>query len=136
MNKTNWNKTLHLVVEINQALFEGLVDTSASMSIMAANVVKELGIMHLVLGHETYKIAFGMVIQALGIIIDIPVTMGRVVCQMVFLMVDIDSYDLLLGLDFLMKIGAVVDVEKCVIQVQNNPSVTMEVMFLNIVNMM
>jgi len=55
---------------------------------------------------------------------------------MVFLVVDIDSYDLLLGLDFLMKIGAVVDVEKGVIQVQNGPSVTMEVMFLNVVNMM
>jgi len=55
---------------------------------------------------------------------------------MVFLVVDIDSYDLLLGLDFLMKIGAMVDVEKGVIQVQNGPSVTMEVMFFNVVNMM
>jgi hypothetical protein len=34
---------------------------------------------------------------------------------MVFLVVDIDGYDLLLGLDFLMKIRAVVDVEKNVI---------------------
>jgi hypothetical protein len=31
---------------------------------------------------------------------------------MVFLVMDIDTYDLLLGLDFLMEIGAVVDVEK------------------------
>jgi hypothetical protein len=30
---------------------------------------------------------------------------------------DINSYDVLLGLDFLVKIGAVVDVEKGVIQV-------------------
>jgi hypothetical protein len=30
---------------------------------------------------------------------------------MTFMVVDIDSYDVLLGLDFLMKIGAVVDVE-------------------------
>jgi hypothetical protein len=36
---------------------------------------------------------------------------------MVFCVVDIDNYDLLLGLDFLMKIGVVVDVEKGVIQV-------------------
>jgi len=34
---------------------------------------------------------------------------------MIFLVVDIDSYDLLLGLDFLIKIGAIVDVEKGVI---------------------
>ncbi len=44
-------------------------------------------------------------------------SVGRVVCQMVFRVVDIDNYDLLLGLDFLMKIGVVVDVEKGVIQV-------------------
>jgi hypothetical protein len=30
---------------------------------------------------------------------------------MTFMVVDTDSYDVLLGLDFLMKIGAVVDVE-------------------------
>jgi hypothetical protein len=30
---------------------------------------------------------------------------------MTFMVVDIDSYDVLLGLDFLIKIGAIVDVE-------------------------
>jgi len=30
---------------------------------------------------------------------------------MVFLIMDIDNYDVLLGLDFLMKIGTMVDVE-------------------------
>jgi hypothetical protein len=50
-------------------------------------------------------------------------------------MVDIDSYDLLLGLDFLMKIGVVVDVEKGVIQVRNGPSVVVEVLLFNVVNM-
>jgi hypothetical protein len=34
---------------------------------------------------------------------------------MIFLMVDTSSYDLLLGLDFFMKIKAIVDVEKGVI---------------------
>jgi hypothetical protein len=84
---------------------------------MVTSVVRELGIMHLVLGHETYKIAFGMVIRAFGKITNILVTVGRVVCLMVFLVVDTNNYDMLLGLDFLMKIGAVVDVEKGVIQV-------------------
>jgi len=99
------------VVEINQVLLEGLVDTRVSMLIMAPSVVKELGIMHLVLGHETYKTTSSIITQALGKIIDIPVTLGKVVCQMVFL-VNIDSYDLLVRLDFLIKIGAMVDVEK------------------------
>jgi hypothetical protein len=66
-------------------------------------------------------IALGIITQALGRITNIPVTLGNVVYQMVFLVVDIDSYDLLLRLDFLMKIGAVVDVEKGVIQVRNGP---------------
>jgi len=57
INKTHWSKTLHLFVEINNYVVEGLVDTGASTSVMAATVVKKLGIMHLVIGFETYKIA-------------------------------------------------------------------------------
>jgi hypothetical protein len=37
---------------------------------------------------------------------------------MTFMVVDIDNYDLLLELDFLIKIGAIVDVEKGTIQVK------------------
>jgi hypothetical protein len=60
INKTNHRKILHLVVEINQTSLEGLVDTNMSMLIMAISVVRELGIMHLVLGHETFKTTFAM----------------------------------------------------------------------------
>jgi len=56
-------------VEINQALIEGLVDTRASMLVMAANVFKKLSIMHLVAGHETYKTTSSIMTQALGWII-------------------------------------------------------------------
>ncbi len=115
VNKIHRNKTLHLAVEINEAMIEGLVDTWASMSVMAVNVVRELGIMHLVAGHETYKTTSGIVTQALGRIVELPVKVGGIICQMIFLVVDIDSCDLLLGLDFLIKIGTVVNVEKGVI---------------------
>ncbi len=54
-------QTLHLAVEMNKTLIEGLVDTRASMLIMVANVLRELGIMCLMVGHETYKITFGIV---------------------------------------------------------------------------
>jgi hypothetical protein len=40
------------------------------MSVMVASVVKELGIMHLVLEHETYKTASSIITRALGRIID------------------------------------------------------------------
>jgi hypothetical protein len=59
ISKTHRSKTLHLSVEINSYLIEGLVDTSTSMSVMAAAVVRELGLMHLVSGSETYKTALG-----------------------------------------------------------------------------
>jgi len=55
INKTHRSKTLHLLVEVNQCLIEGLVDTGASMSVMAAAVVRELGLMHLVSGLKAYR---------------------------------------------------------------------------------
>lgn len=61
INKTHCNKTLHLVVEINQTFIESLVDTGASMLVMATTVVKEFGIMHLVSGYETYKTTSGTI---------------------------------------------------------------------------
>jgi predicted aspartyl protease len=48
-------------VEINNYVVERLVDTGASMSVMAVAVVRELGIMHLVVGSETYKTTLGVV---------------------------------------------------------------------------
>jgi predicted aspartyl protease len=111
INKTHRSKTIHLSVEINHYLIEGLVDTGASMSIMAASVVRELGLMHLVSGSETYKTASSAVTQALGRIEEVPIKVGGVQCSMTFMIVDTDSYDILLGLDMLIKIGAIVDIE-------------------------
>jgi len=61
INKTHRSKTLHLLVEISNYVVEGLVDTRASMSIMATTVVRELGMMHLVTRTKTYKIASGVI---------------------------------------------------------------------------
>jgi hypothetical protein len=93
-------------------MIKGLVDTGASMSVIATDIVQELRIMHLVSVHETYKTTFGSVTTTLGRPNDIPMHVSNVVCSMVFLVVDTDTYDLLLGLDFLMKIGTMVNVEK------------------------
>jgi hypothetical protein len=82
---------------------------------MATNVVRELGIMHLVVGHETYKMASNIVTHALGRITELLVKVGGIMCQMIFLVVDINNYDLFLGLDFFIKIKRIVDVEKGVI---------------------
>jgi hypothetical protein len=77
----------------------------------------------------TRKTTLGTVTIVLGRLDDILVRVGNVICNMVFLVVDTDTYDLLLGLDFLMKIGAVVDVEKCIIQVRHGPGANVEMLF-------
>ncbi len=43
INKTHRSKTLHLSVEINNYLIEGLINIGTSMFVMAAIVVRELG---------------------------------------------------------------------------------------------
>ncbi len=48
INKTHKSKTFHLMVEINNYVVEGLINTGVFMSVMVANVVEELSIMHLV----------------------------------------------------------------------------------------
>ncbi len=104
INKTHQSKTLHLLVEINNYVVEKLVDTRASMSIMVVVVVRELGIMHMVIGFKTYKTTSKVVTQALGRINEVPVKVGGVQCTMTFMVVDTDKYDVLLGLDFLIKL--------------------------------
>jgi len=53
---------------------------------------------------------------------------------MVFLVVDMNTYDLMLGFDFLMKIGALIDVKKSTIQVRHGPGVDVEMLLLKVVN--
>ncbi len=112
------------------------MDTRASISVMAAAVVRELGMMHLIVRSETYKIASGVVTQTPGRIDEVPVMVGGVQCTMTLMVVDTYSYDVLLGLDFLMKIEAIVDVERGLIQVRKGPGVDVEVLPLTMVNLL
>jgi hypothetical protein len=52
------------------------------------------------------------------------------------MVVDTDSYDVLLSLDFLIKIGAIVDVERSLIQVRHGPGANVEVLPLTMVNLL
>jgi hypothetical protein len=55
---------------------------------------------------------------------------------MTFMVVDTDSYDMLFRLDFLIKFGAIVDVEWGLIQVRHGPGANVEVLPLIMVNML
>jgi predicted aspartyl protease len=136
VSKTHRSKTLHLPVEISDCVIERLVDTGASMSVLAAAAVRELGIMHLVTGNESYKTASEVVTRAMGRVDEVQVKVGGVQCTMTFMVVDTDGYDVLLGLDFLMKIGAVVDIERGLIQVRHGPGTHVEVLPLTVVNLL
>jgi hypothetical protein len=52
------------------------------------------------------------------------------------MVVDTDSYDVLLGLDFLIKIGVIVDVEQGLIQIKHGPGANVEVLPLIMVNLL
>jgi hypothetical protein len=110
-------KTIHVTIEVHNGFIEGLVDTSDSMSIMAVGIVQKLGIMHLISGTKSYKTTLSTITKDLGTITNLLGKVGNVQCNMVFFIVDTYIYDIMLGLDFLMKIGTILDVEKGVIKV-------------------
>jgi hypothetical protein len=93
VNRTHHNETLHFVMRSTSPRIEGLVDIKASMYVMAIIVVRELGIIHLVVGREIYNTTFGIVTQALGRINQILIIFSKIICQMVFLVIDMDNYD-------------------------------------------
>jgi hypothetical protein len=72
----------------------------------------------------------------MGRIDEVHVKVGGVQCPMTFMVVDTDSYDVLLQLDFLTKIGAIVDVERGLIQIRHGPGANVEVLPLIMVNML
>jgi hypothetical protein len=55
---------------------------------------------------------------------------------MTYMVVDTDNYDILLGLDFLIKIGAIMDVEQGLIQIRHGLRANVEVLPLIIVNIL
>ncbi len=92
--------------------------------------------MHLVIGSESYKTTYRLVTHVVGKINEIIVKVGEIQCLMTFMIINIINYDLLLGLDFLIKIGAIGDVEKTTIQVGQGPRNNIHVLPLNMVNML
>jgi hypothetical protein len=52
------------------------------------------------------------------------------------MVIDMDNYDVLVGLDFLIKIGAIMDVEWGLIQVKHGRGTNVEILPLTMVNML
>jgi len=77
-----------------------------------------------------------VVTQALGKIFELLVRVGDVQCLMTFMIMDINNYDLLVVLNFLIKINVVVDIEKGLIQVRQGLGNNVQILLLNMVNML
>ncbi len=81
INRNHKGKTLHLTIEVHNGLIERLVDTSAFILVMVTTIVRELRIMHLVSGNESYKTTYGTITKALGRITYILMKVGNVQCN-------------------------------------------------------
>jgi len=123
-------------VGINNFIVEGLVDIGTLMSILATTTIRELRIMHLVFRSKSYKTTLDVMMQIMEKIERLPVKIGKINCSMVFMVVDIDSCDILLRLYFLIKIGVVVDVGQGLIQVRQGQGDNVQALPLNMVNML
>jgi hypothetical protein len=55
---------------------------------------------------------------------------------MKLMVMDTNNYDILLGLNFLIKIGTIMDVKRSLIQVQHGPNANVQVLPLIMVNML
>jgi hypothetical protein len=67
---------------------------------------------------------------------NLRVKVGGTKCFMTFMVLDIDGYNLLMGLDFLMKIGDVADVERGLIQIRIGLELDVQVLLPNTILML
>ncbi len=72
---------------------EGLIDIGVLMFVLIVDIVRELRIMHLVIGFKSYKTALGVVMQALGRIECLLVQIGKISYSTVFMVVNTNNYD-------------------------------------------
>ncbi len=82
----HWSKTIHLLVEINNYVVEGLIDTGGSMSVMAAAIIRELGLMYLVTKFRPTKLHLKTSHKPWGVD-EVLVKVGGVQCTMTFMVV-------------------------------------------------
>jgi hypothetical protein len=59
-----------------------------------------------------------VITQVLGRINKMHAKVGKIQCLMMFMVIDTNSYNLLLGLGFLIKIGTIINMEKGMIQLR------------------
>jgi len=74
------------------------------MLVISTSTIQKLGLMHLVVGLESYKTTLQIIMQAMGRVENLLVKVGEIKCFTTFMVVDMHSYNVLMGLNFLVKI--------------------------------
>jgi hypothetical protein len=105
------------------------------MLVISTSTIQELGLMHLVVGLESYKTTLQIVMQPMGRVEFFLMKVGGMKCFTTYMVVDMHSYNILMGLNFLMKIGVIIDVKRGLIQVINGIGLDIQVLPLNTINM-
>jgi len=102
---------------------------------MFTSTIQELGLMHLVVGLENYKTTLYIVMQAMGRVKILLAKVGGIKCFTTYMVVDMHSYNILMGSSFFVKIGVILDVKRGLIQVINGIGLDIQVLSLNTINM-
>jgi hypothetical protein len=82
-----------------------------------------------------YKTASRLITRGLGTIERLLVKVGRVNYYITFMVVNSNNYNMLIGLEFLLKIMAIINVEKYLMQIRNGLVFDhVQVLPLNVIN--
>jgi predicted aspartyl protease len=96
-----------------------IVDTGSSLSLISLATARELGLLECVDRNslEFYN-AGGQKMVPKGVLHDVPLTMGPITQRQSFLVVDVDAYDVILGIDFLGPLKVEIDMQERAFRVQ------------------
>ena len=103
---SNFTTPVKCNVQIRNRPYQAIIDSGASISMIAHRVVKELGLKIDQTSSSLIVAATGNSTRPLGIIRDLPVEVDNTVIPVDVEVVDVNSYSLLLGNDWSQKIEA------------------------------
>ena len=100
-----------------------IVDTGSSISLISMTTVRKLGLLDCVDQHTSIEFfnAGGQKMVPHGALNDLPITMGPITQRHTFVVVDVDAYDVVLGIDFLGPLQVKIDMHDKALRVKMDP---------------
>ena len=90
-----------------------IVDTGAAGCIISKTLLDRIGWGIEEAANQKISVAVGPDHLPLGMIFDLPIQFGKLIIVTDAMVVEVDSYDLILGMDWLTKAKAIVDLGAC-----------------------